>query len=74
MGRRKKIDGSPEAVESAREQTIRVDASLARMAHAIIAIKGGSVSKLLSPVIRPFILRTYAEVIQSAADELQKGS
>ena len=72
MGRHRKANISPEAVEATKEQTIRVEADLARMAHAVIAIRGGSVSKLVSPVIRPFLLRTYAEVIKSAADDLME--
>jgi hypothetical protein len=52
---------------------VRVEADLARMLSIISTATGEDISDILSPQIRPFVERRYAEVVQKLGQEIKGG-
>jgi hypothetical protein len=69
----RKPKNQPSGQPQPKTAVVRVESDLARMLNIISTATGEDVSDILSPYIRPFVEKRYAEVVQQLGREVKGG-
>ena len=72
MGKRKAAAGSTDDAKKPPTDVIRVEADLAYKLGVIASIEQTNVSEIVSPHLRQFVEKRYAEALRKAAEQSAK--